>query len=131
MSYFPEPHNNKNKIEMESKLSNYATKSDLKNAKGVDTLEIAKRADLASLISEVDKLDVDKLKNVRIGLNSLKSKADKLDVEKLKPVSADLKKLSDVADNGVVKKTVYGELVKKGNAINISGLVKKQIMVIR
>ena len=30
MSYFPEPHTNKNKIEVQLNLSNYATKSDLK-----------------------------------------------------------------------------------------------------
>ena len=30
MRYFPEPHTNKNKIENESYLSNYATKCDLK-----------------------------------------------------------------------------------------------------
>ena len=30
INYFPEPHTNKNKIEIELDLSNYATKSDLK-----------------------------------------------------------------------------------------------------
>ena len=43
-------------------LSNYATKSDLKNATGVDTWKYAKKIDLASLKSNVDKLDNDKLK---------------------------------------------------------------------
>ena len=35
--------------------------------------------DLATLKSDVDKLDIDKLKNVPIGLKSLKSKVDRLD----------------------------------------------------
>ena len=39
----------KNKIEVELDLSNYATKSDLKNATGVDALQFATRDDLANL----------------------------------------------------------------------------------
>ena len=45
-------------------LSNYATKADLKNASGVDTSKCAKKVDLASLKSKVDKLDIVKFKNV-------------------------------------------------------------------
>ena len=58
----------------------------------------------------------------------MKSKVGKLDVDKLIPVPADLSKLSDVVKNDVVKKTEYGELVKKVNAIqntDISNLAKK------
>ena len=61
-------------------MSNYATKSDLKNATVVDTSDFAKKADLASLKSEVNKLDFDELEKVSSGLNSLKSKVDNLDV---------------------------------------------------
>ena len=43
-------------MKVELDLSNYATKIDLKNAAGVDTLEFAKKADLANLKSE--KLDI-------------------------------------------------------------------------
>ena len=42
-------------VKAELDLSNYATKADLKNATGVDTLDFAKKADLASLKSDVDK----------------------------------------------------------------------------
>ena len=42
-------------------LSNYATKADLKNAKEIDTSKLAAKSDLASLKSEKDKLDIDKL----------------------------------------------------------------------
>ena len=56
-------------------LLNYATKVDLKNATGVNTSNFAKKADLANLNSNVDKLDIDKLKNVPTNLNNLKSKS--------------------------------------------------------
>ena len=66
-------------------MSNYATKADLKNAAGVDTSKFAKMVDLASLKSDVDKLDIAKFKNVPTNLSNLKSKIDKLDVDKLVP----------------------------------------------
>ena len=50
----------------------------------------------------------------------MKSEVDKLHVGKLKPVPAFLKKLNDVVDNGVVKKTVYEELVRKVFVIDTS-----------
>ena len=43
MNYFPKPNNNRNKIKLELHLSNYATKSNLKNATGVDTSDFAKK----------------------------------------------------------------------------------------
>ena len=62
MSCFPKPYDpNKNQIKAHLNLSNYATKFDLKNATGVDTSDFAKSYSLASLKSEVDKLDIDKL----------------------------------------------------------------------
>ena len=71
---------------------------------GQNISKFAKTVDLASLKSNVDKLDIDKLKNLPSGLSSLKSKVDKLDVDKLIPVPADLSELSDVVSNDVVKK---------------------------
>ena len=75
--------------------------------------------------SEVDELNIERLKKVPSALISLKSKVDKLDAYKLKHVPVDFKKLSDVADNDVVKKTVYDELVKKVNTIDTRWLVRK------
>ena len=45
-------------------MSNYETKTDLKDVTGVDTSKFAKNVDLASLKPNVNQLDVDKLKNV-------------------------------------------------------------------
>ena len=67
-------------------------KVELKNATGVDTLQFSKKDNLAILKSEVNKLDIDKLKNVPGILNSLISNVDRLYVDKLKPVPYVLKK---------------------------------------
>ena len=90
-------------MKVELDLSNYATKTDLKEATGIDTSNLAAKSDLASLKAETDKIDVDKLKAVPV----------------------DLSKLSNVANNDVVKKTVYDKLVAKVNAIDTSGFVLK------
>ena len=83
-------------------LSNYATKTDLKTVTHVDTSSFALKANLASLKSEVDKLDIISI-----------------------PVSVDLSKLSDVLKNDVVKKTVYDKLVAQLNNIDTSTFVLK------
>ena len=76
--YFPEPKSSGGRVKVELDLSIYATKTDLKNATGVDTSYFAKKTDLASLKSNVDKLDIIKLKNVQTNLTNLKNKVDKL-----------------------------------------------------
>ena len=111
--YFPEPKALGGKVKVELDLSNYATKTDLKNATGVDTSSFAKKTGLANLKSDVDKLDIDKLKNIPINLNTLKSKVDELDVDELVPVPVDLSKLSHEVKNDVVKKDVYNAKDKK------------------
>ena len=86
MNYFPEPYtHSKNKIKVELDLSNYITKSDLETQQVLIHQILPRKSDLASLKSEIDKLD-------------------------------DLSKVSDVVKNGVVKKTVFDELLKKVNA---------------
>ena len=102
--FFPGRKYSGRRVKMELDLSNYATKADLKNVTGVDTSKFAKKADLARVQSNVDKLDINKLKNVPINLSYLKSKIDKLDVDKLVPVLVDLSKLSDAVKNDVLKK---------------------------
>ena len=53
---------------------------------------------------DVDKLDIDKLKNIPTNLSNLKSKVDKWDVDKLVSVPIDLRKLSDVVKMMLLKK---------------------------
>ena len=78
--YFPKPYEPfGGDINVKVDLSNYATKSDLKNATGIDTSKLASKSDLVNLKTEVDKLDIDKLENVPTNLRKLKSKVDKLD----------------------------------------------------
>ena len=87
-------------------MSNYATKTDLKNVTHVDTSSFALKTNLANLKTQVDKLDIDKLV----------------------PVPTDLIKLSNVVKNDVVKKTVYDKLVAKVNNIDTSGFVLKSMI---
>ena len=91
------------KIKVKADLSNYAKKTDIKNVKNVNTSSFALKADLTSLKTEVDKLDIGKLA----------------------PVPLDLNKLSDVVKNDGVKKTVYDKLVAKVNNIDNSDFLLK------
>ena len=60
--YFPKPNEPfSGDINVKVDLSNYATKSDLKNILHVDANSFALKSNLASLKTEVDKLDIDKL----------------------------------------------------------------------
>ena len=61
-NYFPKPKFLGANVKTELDLSNYTTKSDLKNVIGVDTSDFAKKTDLANLKSDVDKLDIEKSK---------------------------------------------------------------------
>ena len=110
--YFPEPNSSGGRANVELDLSNYATKADLKNATGVAKSKFAKKVHLANLKSDVDKLDIDKLKNLPTNLISLKSKVDKLDVDKLVPIPVDLSKLGDVVKNDLLEKDVYNAKIK-------------------
>ena len=93
-------------------MSTHATYTDLRNATGVDTSKLAKKTDWASLKSEVDKLDTDKLEKVTTVVNSLETEVDKLDVDKFVPVPADLIKSSDAVKNYVVKTDVYNAKIR-------------------
>ena len=110
--YFPKPRPFGRGVKVELDMSNYGTKADLKNATGVDTSKFVKKNDLASLKSNVDKLDRDELKILPSNLNSLESKVDILDVDKLIPVPVDLSKLSNKVKNDGTKKDVYHAQIK-------------------
>ena len=106
------------KVKVELDLFDYATKADLKNAAGVDTLDFAKKTDLANMKFEVDKLDIDKLKNMSSNLSNLKSKVDKLVIGKLETTTFDVSKLSDVVKNKLLK------------SVNIMNYLKRLIILI-
>ena len=64
MSYFPPYEHSSKNIKVQLDLRNYATKTDLKNITHADTSSFASKTNLATLKSEVDKIDTDKLKTV-------------------------------------------------------------------
>ena len=78
-------------ISVKVDLSNYETKIDLKNVSHVDVSSFALKSNLASLKTDIDRIDADKLKTVPV----------------------DLAKLSNVVKNDVIKKTGYNKLVTK------------------
>ena len=57
-------------INVKDDLSNYATKTDLKNVSHVDVSSFALKSNFASLKTEVDKIDADKLKTIPVDLQS-------------------------------------------------------------
>ena len=60
--YFRKTHEPFGNINVRVDLSNYATKEDIKNIMQVDTSGFALKPNLDNLKTEVDKLDIDKLK---------------------------------------------------------------------
>ena len=104
MSYYPVYKSSSNNIKVELDLTNYATKPDLNNITHVDTSSFARKTNLAALKTEVDKIDVDKLKTTPI----------------------DLDRLSNLVKNDVVKKTDYNTKVTSMEA-QIAGLTKNTV----
>ena len=61
--YFPKPCEPfDGDINVKVDLSNYATKSDFKNATEINTSKLPSKSDLVNLKTEFDKLDINKLK---------------------------------------------------------------------
>ena len=70
--YFPKPYEPfGGDINVKVDLSNYATKTNIKNVSHTDTSSFALKSNLASLKIEVDKSDIDKLVPVPVDLNKL------------------------------------------------------------
>ena len=68
-------------------LSNYETKTDLKNVAHVDTSSFALKTNLANLKTEVDKLDIDKLVPVPTDLSKLSNVVKMMLLKKLYKIS--------------------------------------------
>ena len=71
MSYYPPYKSSSNNVNIELDLTNYATKTDLRNITHIDVRSFASKTNLAALKTEVDKIDVDKLKTVPVDLAKL------------------------------------------------------------
>ena len=60
--YFPKPKYLGANVKVQLNLSNCATKANLKHVTGADTSDVSKKTNLANLKSNLDELDIDKLK---------------------------------------------------------------------
>ena len=101
--YFPPYNNSSENIKVELDLSNYATKTDLKNVTHVDVSSYALKSNLAALKTEIDKIDTGKLKTV----------------------PDDLAKLSNVVKNDTVKKTEFTSQKNKVDGIDTNNFVSR------
>ena len=104
MSYYPPYKSSSNNVKVEFDLTNYATKTDLKNITHVDVSSFASKTNLAALKTEVDKIETDKLKTA----------------------PTDVAKLTNAIENDVVKKTHYNTKVTSIEA-QIAGLTKNTV----
>ena len=103
-TYYAPYKSSSNNIKVELDLSNYATKNNLKNITHVDVSGFASKTNLASLETEVDKIDVDKLKTT----------------------PTDLAKLTNAVENDLVKKTDCNNKVTSIET-QIAGLPKNTV----
>ena len=103
-TYYPPYKSSSSNVKVELDLTNYATKTDLKNITHIDVSSFASKTNLAALKTEVDKIDLDKLKTALV----------------------DLAKLTNVVKNDVVKKTDYNTKVTSIET-QIAGLTKNRV----
>ena len=104
MSYYPPYKSSSNNVKVELDLTNYATKTNLKNITHVDVSSFAGKTNFAAL----------------------KTKVDKIDTDKIKTAPTDLAKLTNAIENDVVKKTDYNTKVTSIKA-QIAGLTKNTV----
>ena len=88
-TYYPPYQSSSNNVKVELDLTNYATKTDLKNIPHVDVSSFASKTNLAALKTEIDIIDADKLKTT--------------------PIDRD--RLSNLVKNDIVKKADYNAKV--------------------
>ena len=101
--YFPPYRSHGGDIKVELDLSNYATKTDLKDVAHIDVSSFASKTNLSSL----------------------RTKEGKLDIDKLASAPNDMAKLSNVVKKYVVKKTEYDKLFGKVDNIDSTNSVLK------
>ena len=103
-TYYAPYKSSSSNVKVELDLTNYATRTDLKNITHVDVSSFASKTNLAALKAEVDKIDADKLNTVPV----------------------DLAKLTNAVENDLVKKTVYNTKVTTIET-QIAGLTKNTV----
>ena len=101
--YFPPYRGHIADVKVRLDLTSYATKTELKNVTHVDTSSFALKTNVASLKTEVDKLDIGKLQ----------------------AVPGDLAKLSNNGANDIIEKTDVNTLKTKVDCIDITKYVLK------
>ena len=104
MSYYRPYKSSSNNIQVELDLTNYATKKDINDITHVDVSGFENKTNLAALKTEVDKIDIDKLKTAPV----------------------DLAKLTNAVENDLVKKTVYNTKVTSIEG-QLAGITKNTI----
>ena len=103
-TYYPPYISSSSNVKVKLDLTNYATKTDLKSITHVDASSFSRKTNLAALKTEVDKIDVNKLKT--------------------EPV--DLAKLTNSVENDLVKKTNFNTKVTSIET-QIAGLTKNTV----
>ena len=103
-TYYPPYESSSNIVKVELDLANYASKDDVKNIMHVDVSSFASKTNLAALKTEVDKIDIDKLKTT----------------------PTDLAKLTNAVENDLVKKTDYNTKITSIET-QIAGLTKNTV----
>ena len=122
MSYYPPYKSSSNNVKVELDLTNYATKTDLKNITHVDVSSFASKTTLAALKTEVDKIDADKLKTAPTDLDKL---TNAIENDVVKKIDCKTKVISIEAQiAGLTKNTVDNLAdITKLKAIDTNGFV--------
>ena len=133
--YFTDNNPKNSNVKIELDLKNYTTKEEVKNITHVDTSSFELKTNLASLKTEVDKLDIPKLKTVPVDLadlpkevqedftkktdfNSLNTKVDKIETD-----NDNIEIIINKNDTSI--KTIVNSLKTKVDDIDVSKYVLK------
>ena len=123
-TYYPPYKSSSSNVKVELDLTNYATKTDLKNITHLNVGSFASNTNLEALKTEVDKIDADKLKTVPVDLAKLTNAVEKVLVKKTDCNAKVTNIESQIA--GVTKNTLdnLGDITKL-KAIDTSSFVLK------
>ena len=123
-TYYPPYKSSSSNVKVELDLTNYATKTDLKNITHLNVGSFASNTNLEALKTEVDKIDADKLKTAPVDLAKLTNAVENVLVKKTDCNAKVTNIESQIA--GVTKNTLdnLGDITKL-KAIDTSSFVLK------